>query len=85
LAGGQVGVAQTRLMARIAANPRIDPDVLVRGVWQLMADAMDVSSIEFERRALTFEALADPIGAAEKTERNRLRRTATIHQESDGS
>jgi hypothetical protein len=85
LAGGQVGVAQTRLMARIAANPRIDPDVLARGVWELMADAMDVSYVEFERRALTFEALADPIGAAEKTERNRLRRTASIHQESDGS
>jgi hypothetical protein len=85
LAGGQVGVAQTRLMARIAANPRIDPDVLVRGVWELMADAMDVSYLEFERRALTFEALADPIGAAEKTERNRLRRTASIHQTSDGS
>jgi hypothetical protein len=50
-----------------------------------MADAMDVSYLEFERRALTFEALADPIGAAEKTERNRLRRTASIHQESDGS
>jgi hypothetical protein len=85
LAGGQVGVAQTRLMARIAANPRIDPDVLTRGVWALMADAMDVSYLEFERRALTFEALADPVGAAEKTERNRLRRTASIHQESDGS
>jgi hypothetical protein len=85
LAGGQIGVAQTRLMARIAANPRIDPDVLVRGVWELMADAMDVSYLEFERRALTFEALADPIGAAEKTERNRLRRTASIHQTSDGS
>jgi hypothetical protein len=85
LAGGQVGVAQTRLMARIAANPRIDADVLARGVWQLMADAMDVSYLEFERRALCFEALADPIGAAEKAERNRQRRTATMHQESDGS
>ena len=85
LAGGQVGVAQTRLMARIAANPRIPTDLLVRGIWQLMADAMDVSYVEFERRALTFEALADPIGAAEKAERNRQRRTATMHQQPDGS
>ncbi|HYN34238.1 MAG TPA: HNH endonuclease signature motif containing protein [Ilumatobacteraceae bacterium] len=85
VAGGQVGVAQTRLMARIAANPRIPTDVLTRGVWQLMVDAMDVSYIEFERRALTFEALADPIGAAEKTERNRTLRTASMHQQSDGS
>ena len=84
LAGGQVGVAQTRLMARIAANPRIEPDVLATGVWNLMADAMDVSSVEFERRALTWEALADPIGAAEKNERNRQRRTAIIQQHPDG-
>jgi hypothetical protein len=85
LAAGQVGVAQTRLMARIAANPRIEPDVLTQGVWQLMVDAMDCSYIEFERRALTWEALADPLGAAEKLERNRQRRTASVHQNSDGS
>ncbi len=85
LAGGQIGVAQTRLMARIAANPRIPTDTLIAGVWQLMADAMDISYIEFERRALTFEALADPIGAAEKAERNRQRRTADMHQNTDGS
>ncbi len=85
LAAGQLGVAQTRLMARIAANPRIEPDVLTRGVWQLMVDAMDCSYVEFERRALTWEALADPLGAAEKLERNRQRRTASVHQNADGS
>jgi hypothetical protein len=84
LAAGQVGVAQTRLMARIAANPRIPSDVLTEGVWQLMSDAMDVSYDEFERRALTWEALADPIGAAEKAQRNHERRLAVIHQNSDG-
>jgi hypothetical protein len=84
LAAGQVGVAQTRLMARIAANPRIDPDVLAAGVRELMIDAMEVSYVEFERRALTFEALADPLGAAEKAERNRLRRAASMHQHPDG-
>ena len=84
LAGGQVGVAQTRLMARIAANPRIEPEVLTVGVWNLMVDAMDVSYVEFERRALMWEALADPIGAAERTERNRQRRHAVTHQDTDG-
>ena len=84
LAGGQVGVAQTRLMARIAANPRIDREVLTRGVWQLMVDAMDCPYTEFERRALTFEALADPLGAAQQAERNRQRRSATMHQHPDG-
>ncbi len=83
LAGGQVGVAQTRLMARIAANPRINPEVLTAGVWNLMADAMDISAIEFERRALTFEALADPIGAANKTERSHQQRNAMMHQNTD--
>ena len=84
LAGGQVGVAQTRLMARIAANPRIEPEVLTVGVWNLMVDAMDVSYVEFERRALMWEAFADPIGAAERTERNRQRRHAVMHQNTDG-
>jgi hypothetical protein len=77
LAGGQIGVAQTRLMARIAANPRIDPDVLVRGVWELMADAMDVSYLEFERRALTFEALADP----DRRRREDRTQPATAHRQ----
>ncbi len=85
LAGGQVGVAQTRLMARIAANPRIPSDVLVAGVWELMVDAMDVSYVEFERRALTFEALADPIGTAEKAERIHQRRAASVHQHPSGA
>ncbi len=50
-----------------------------------MADAMDVSYVEFERRALTWEALADPIGAADKAERNQQRRSALMHQSPDGS
>jgi hypothetical protein len=85
VAGGQVGVAQSRLMARIAANPRIPGDLLVAGVWELMVDAMDCSYVEFERRALTFEALADPVGAAEKAERIHQRRAASLHQHPSGA
>ena len=85
VAGGQIGVAQSRLMARIAANPRIPGDVLVAGVWELMVDAMDCSYVEFERRALTFEALADPVGAAEKAERIHQRRAASLHQHPSGA
>jgi hypothetical protein len=84
LAAGQVGVAQTRLMARIAANPRIPADVLTTAAWQLMIDAMDHPYDEFERRAHTFEMLADPIGAATKSERAHQRRTVTIGQGPDG-
>jgi hypothetical protein len=85
LAAGQVGVAQTRLMAHIAANPRIEPEVLTRGVWELLVDAMDLPYVEFERRARVFEMLADPDGAAEKLERNARRRVANIHPNADGS
>ena len=85
VAGGQIGVAQSRLMARIAANPRIPADVLVAGVWELMVDAMDCSYVEFERRALTFETLADPIGVAEKAERIHQRRAASLHQHPSGA
>jgi hypothetical protein len=85
LGAGQVGVAQTRVMARIAANPRIPADVLTDGVWQLMCDAMDVSFDEFERRAVTWESLADPIGAAENAERNHERRAAALDQSPDGA
>jgi hypothetical protein len=84
LSGGQVGVAQTRLMARVAANPRIRRDVLVEGVWNLMIDAMEVPYGEFERLALTWESLADPIGTVERAERNHQRRTATVRQALDG-
>ena len=80
LAGGQVGVAQTRLMARIAANPRIDPDVLDAGVWNLMADAMDVSYIEFECRALMWESLADPTGAAAGAPSRPSRKRSTVRR-----
>jgi len=54
------------------------------GVWNLMVDAMEVSYIEFERRALMWEALADPIGAATKAEQARQRRNAMMHQQADG-
>lgn len=84
LGGGQVGVAQTRLMSRIASNPRIPEAVLSEGVWRLMSDAMDVSYDEFERRALTWEALADPIGAATRAERAHERRAASIQQSPGG-
>jgi hypothetical protein len=84
LVGGQVGVAQTRVMARIAANPRIDPEVLVVGVWQLLVDAIDESYLEFERRALIWESLADPEGALEKSERVHQRRNALMQPNTDG-
>ncbi len=83
LSAGQVGVAQTRLMARIAANPRSPSDTLAEGVRNLMIDAFDAGYDEFERLATTWESLADPIGAAERAERNRERRSAVVVQRPD--
>jgi hypothetical protein len=61
-ADGDVGVAQSELMARIAANPRIASAVLERDSTLLLDDAVSCSFDEFERRARTWEALADPAG-----------------------
>ncbi len=68
-ADGAVGVAQSELMARIAANPRIESAVLERDSPDLLDDAIEQSFDEFERRARTWEALADPAGDLAKNER----------------
>jgi hypothetical protein len=65
-AAGAIGTAQYRLMARIATNTRIDPHVVRAGSIDLWCDALDCSYREFERRALTWETLADPTSAHDK-------------------
>jgi hypothetical protein len=61
-ADGTVGVAQSELMARVAANPRIASGVLERDAHLLLDDAVTLPFDEFERRVRTWEALADPDG-----------------------
>lgn len=78
LAAGSLGTSQFRLMARIAANPRIEPDRLASGSKELWCDALDCSFREFERRALMWESLADPVGALAKAERATARRSASL-------
>ena len=75
-ADGEVGVAQSELMARIAANPRIESAVLERDSPDLLDDAIEQSFDEFERRARTWEALADPAGDLAKNERQHANRTS---------
>jgi hypothetical protein len=77
-AAGSIGTAQFRLMARIAANPRITAECLAAGSIGLWCDALDSSYREFEQRALTWEMLADPVGALAKAERATARRTASF-------
>lgn len=78
LAAGLIGTAQFRLMARIASNPRIEPDRLASGSIELWCDALDCSYAEFERRALMWESLADPVGALAKAERATARRSVSL-------
>ncbi len=78
LAAGFIGTAQFRLMARIAANPRLEPDRLASGSKELWCDALDCSFREFERRALMWESLADPVGALAKAERATARRSVSL-------
>lgn len=82
---GQVGVAQSEVIARLAANPRLDDETLHRGCWELFVDAMELPYIEFEANARRWEQLADAAGAADRAERNRLRRDADITARDDGS
>ena len=67
---GEVGVAQSQLMAQIAANPRIERrDTAGRYADDLLDDAIRLPYPEFEAHARRWESLADPIGQAEKSER----------------
>jgi Domain of unknown function (DUF222) len=57
---GQVGVAQSELIGQLAANPRIDPDTLHRGGWELFLDALELPYKEFEANVRRWEKVADP-------------------------
>ena len=82
---GQVGVAQSELMGQLAANPRIDPDALHRGGWELFMDALDLPFKQFEANVRMWERLADVDGAEEQAERNRTNRDADIRRRTNGS
>ena len=79
---GEVGVDQTVLMARVAANPRLQ-EALPAQADELLDDARFLSYDEFEKRLRTWVALADPIGDAERAERARQRRGARMRFDRD--
>ena len=83
-ADGRVGVAQSELMARIAANPRIESVVLERDAPALLEDAIEQSFDEFERRARTWEALADPAGDLANNERQKANRDVMLRPRPEG-
>ena len=71
-------------MARIAANPRIPAAVLERDSPALLDDAIGLSFDEFERRARTWEALADPDGDRDRNERAHANRDVRIRPRPEG-
>ncbi|MGB0112094.1 MAG: DUF222 domain-containing protein [Ilumatobacteraceae bacterium] len=75
---GVVGVAQTELMARVAANPRVPGAVLQRDQAMLLDDAISLAFDEFDRNVRMWEALADPEGDLARHERQIARRHVTI-------
>ncbi len=81
---GEVGVAQTRLMARVAANPRVHV-ALLECVESLLADAIVRSYDEFERRVRDFQRSADQNSAETQARHNHAARDATMRQKADGT
>ena len=81
---GEVGIAQSQLMAQIAANPRISDETLLADADNLLDDAIRLSYPEFEALARRWESLADPIGAAEKSERLHANRSAHLVRKPGG-
>jgi len=79
-----VGVAQSEAMARVAANTRIDPDVLTRDAGMLLDDAINLPHTEFERNLRMWEALADPDGDHTRNECTTARRDVNLHPRPDG-
>jgi hypothetical protein len=81
---GEVGIAQTRLMARVAANPRVH-NALIECVESLLADAIVLPYDNFERKVRDFQRSADQTGAGTQARQNHAARDAMMHQKADGS
>lgn len=81
---GSVGVDQTELMARVAANPRIDGDVLRRDQEMLLEDARTLPFDSFAAKVRTWESLADPVGDRDRNERQKRARDVMLRGRPDG-
>ena len=83
-ADGRVGVAQSELMARVVANPRLPADVVERHSPTLLDDAVDLPYDHFERNVRTREALADPDGDRTRNDRLYENRDVQIRPRPEG-
>ena len=81
---GRVGVAQSELMARVVANPRLASDVVERDSSALLDDAIGLPYDAFERNVRTWEALADPDGDRARNERLHAERDVRLRPRPEG-
>jgi hypothetical protein len=81
---GQIGVAQSELMARVVANPRLRADIVERDSPALLDDAISLPYDDFERRVRTWEALADPDGDRAKSDRQHANRDLRMQPRAEG-
>ncbi len=81
---GEVGVEQIELMARLAANPRVQ-EALTERSDDLLDDAAVLAFDEFERSVRGFERSSDPEGAKSAAEKNHEARDVKMKQNRDGS
>lgn len=81
---GRVGIAQRELIARIAANPHVDHDLLQRDAGLLLDDAMALPHADFDRIARTWQALADPDSDRARHEQITADRTVDLRPRPDG-
>lgn len=83
LAGGHIGVAQARELARLAAHPRVG-ELFPASAPLLTGLAERLSCEEFRVAARRWESLADLDGAQRDDEVSAERRTATVVPTADG-
>ncbi len=83
-ADGDVGVAQSELMARVVANPRLPAHIAERDSPELLDDAIRLPYDDFERRVRTWEALADPEGDRSRNERRHANRDVQLRPRPEG-
>lgn len=83
-ANGQVGVAQSELMARVVANPRLPAEIVERDSPDLLHDAIELPYDDFERHVRTWEALADPDGDRTRNDQQHTNRNVRLRPRPEG-
>lgn len=83
-ADGRVGVAQSELMARVVANPRVPADIVQRDAPALLDDAIELPYDDFERHVRAWEALADPDGDRSRNDRQHANRDVRLRPRPEG-